>query len=191
MNSKHHYTKFINVSQLQGAQCFHLDGLKLQVHVRTVLGLLDPHDEGSALQNISIYQSTPCIISEDLNSHQHHCNNLTPNTEHTSCSEANSSSASQQFSVFCGNSQMNPVQSRTLILPPQAWDPATDVLLVLTHSTVSQSSQGAMCAVNKEADGLITTEQPLNTACRGNMTEKCHVWFNLCNIHIHAVSPRG
>jgi hypothetical protein len=53
---------------------------------------------------------------------------------------------------------MNPVQSRTLILPPQAWDPATVVLLVLT---VSQNSQGAMYAVNKEADGLITTVQPL------------------------------
>lgn len=55
MNSKQHYTKFIKVSQLQGAQCFHLDGLKLQV--QTVLGLLDPQDEGSALQNISNYLS--------------------------------------------------------------------------------------------------------------------------------------
>jgi len=53
MNSKHHYTKLINVSQLQGAQCFHLDGLTLQVEI--LLGLLDPQDEGSALQNISKY----------------------------------------------------------------------------------------------------------------------------------------
>lgn len=51
MNSKHHYTKFINVSQLQGAQCFHLDGLTLQGE--TLLGRLDPQDEGSGLQNIS------------------------------------------------------------------------------------------------------------------------------------------
>ena len=66
---------------------------------------------------------------------------------------------------------MNPVQSRTLILPPQAWDPAIVVLLVLTHSTVCQNSQGAMYAVNNETDGLITTVQPLNTVCRGNITE--------------------
>jgi len=84
---------------------------------------------------------------------------------------------------------MNPVQSRTLILPPQAWDPATVVLLVLLHSTVSQNSHGAMYAVKNEANGLITTVQPLNTVYRGNMTEKCHVWFHLCSIHISAVSP--
>lgn len=81
------------------------------------------------------------------------------------------------------------VQSRTLILPAQAWDPATVVLLVLKHSTVSQNSQGAMYAVNNEANDLITTVQPLNTVRRGNMTEKCRVWFHLCNIHISAVSP--
>jgi len=40
MNSKHHYTKFMNVSQLQGAQCFHLDGLTLPVE--TFLGLNRP-----------------------------------------------------------------------------------------------------------------------------------------------------
>jgi len=84
---------------------------------------------------------------------------------------------------------MNPVQSRTLILPPQAWDPATTVLLVLMHSTVSQNSQGVMYAVNNEPNDLITIVQPLNMVCRGNMTEKCHVWFHLCNINIFAVSP--
>ena len=55
MNSKHHYTKFINVSQLLGAQYFHLDSLTRQVE--TLLGLLDLQDEGSALQNIGNYLS--------------------------------------------------------------------------------------------------------------------------------------
>ena len=59
MNSKHHYTKNINVSQLRGAQCFHLDGLTLQVG--TLLGLLDPQDEGSTLQNISNYLSVNSV----------------------------------------------------------------------------------------------------------------------------------
>ena len=92
-------------------------------------------------------------------------------------------------SVFCGKCQMNPVQSRTLISPPQACDPATIVLLVLMHSTVSQNPQGAMYAANNEANDFITTAQPLNTVWRGNMTEKCHVWYHLCNNHIFAVSP--
>jgi hypothetical protein len=28
------------------------------------------------------------------------------------------------------------------------------------------------------ANDLITTVQPLRTVYRGNMSEKCHVWFN-------------
>jgi hypothetical protein len=67
---------------------------------------------------------------------------------------------------------MNPVQSRTLILPPQAWDPATIVLLVHMDSTLSQNSQGVMYAVSNEANDFSTTVQQLNIACRGNMTEK-------------------
>jgi hypothetical protein len=72
MNSKHHYTKFVNVSQLQGAQCFHLDGLTLQAE--TLLGLLDSQDEGSALQNSSNYLSVNSVYHfRDYNSHQHCC----------------------------------------------------------------------------------------------------------------------
>jgi hypothetical protein len=51
MNSEHYYSKFIKVSQLQGAQCFHLDGLSID----TLLGFLDTQDEGSAIQNIGNY----------------------------------------------------------------------------------------------------------------------------------------
>jgi hypothetical protein len=59
MNSKHHYTKCINVSQLQRAQCFHLDGLTLPVEI--FLGLTDPQDEGNTLKNISSYLSVNSV----------------------------------------------------------------------------------------------------------------------------------
>jgi hypothetical protein len=59
MNSEYHYTKFINVSQLQGAQCFHLDGLAHQIE--TLLGFLYPQDEGSVIQNISNYLSVNSV----------------------------------------------------------------------------------------------------------------------------------
>lgn len=158
---------------------------------------MDPEDEGSTLQNISKYLSVNSVYHprrlEILISTTATTSHLTLSTQHTSSSAANSCSASQYILFSVENSQMNPVQQTHCYLNSSKMGSSHCCVAgtcALHGEPNSQSTKHAVSNEYKvELNDLITTVRPLNMVYTGNVTEKCHVWFNLCSIHIFAVSP--